>query len=52
MDLQSVFDFGDAMIFAMCFPNVLALIIMAPEIRRDVEDYLERVRSGTIKRMK
>ena len=25
---QSVFDFGDAMIFAMCFPNVLGLYFL------------------------
>ncbi|MFM1931498.1 MAG: hypothetical protein RL226_801 [Bacteroidota bacterium] len=47
---KQVFDFGDAMIFAMCFPNILGLIILAPEIRRDLADYLRRVKSGEIKR--
>ena len=32
---QSVFDFGDAMIFAMCFPNVLGLYFMAREVKED-----------------
>ena len=47
---QSVFDFGDAMIFAMCFPNVLGLYFMAKEVREDLGDYMRRVKSGEIKR--
>lgn len=49
---NQVFDFGDAMIFAMCFPNVLGLYFLAPEIRKDLQDYLSRVKSGEIKRYK
>lgn len=49
---KSVFDFGDAMIFAMCFPNVLGLYFLAPEIRRDLKDYFRRIKSGEIKRYK
>jgi AGCS family alanine or glycine:cation symporter len=47
---KQVFDFGDAMIFAMCFPNVLGLLILAPEIRKDLASYMSRVKSGEIKR--
>lgn len=47
---KQVFDFGDAMIFAMCFPNVLGLLILAPEIKKDLASYLSRVKSGEIKR--
>lgn len=47
---SSVFDFGDAMIFAMCFPNVLGLYFLAPEVKEDLKDYLRRVKSGEIKR--
>ena len=47
---SSVFDFGDAMIFAMCFPNVLGLYFLAPEVKEDLKDYLSRVKSGEIKR--
>lgn len=49
---KSVFDFGDAMIFAMAFPNVLGLYLMAPEVKRDLMDYMARVKSGAIKRYK
>jgi AGCS family alanine or glycine:cation symporter len=47
---QSVFDFGDAMIFAMCFPNVLGLYFLMGEVKQDVADYFKRVNSGEIKR--
>jgi len=47
---KSVFDFGDAMIFAMCFPNVLGLYFLAGEVKGDLSDYLSRVKSGEIKR--
>lgn len=47
---KSVFDFGDAMIFAMCFPNILGLYFLAPEIRADLKDYMKRIKSGEIKR--
>lgn len=47
---SSVFDFGDAMIFAMCFPNVLGLYFLASEVRADLQDYFRRIRSGEIQR--
>jgi len=50
LSLGSVFDFGDAMIFAMCFPNILGLYLLSPEIRADLKDYFRRVKSGEIKR--
>ncbi|GAB4377732.1 MAG: alanine/glycine:cation symporter family protein [Salibacteraceae bacterium] len=47
-----VFDFGDAMIFAMAFPNVLGLYFLAPEIKRDLKSYMQRIKSGEIKAYK
>ncbi len=47
---RSVFGFGDAMIFAMCFPNVLGLYFLAPEIKKDLKNYMDRVKSGEIKK--
>ncbi|MBD81671.1 MAG: alanine glycine permease [Crocinitomicaceae bacterium] len=52
MSLGSVFDFGDAMIFAMAFPNVLGLLFLSKEVRADLKSYLSRVKSGEIKRFK
>jgi len=47
---KQVFDFGDAMIFAMCFPNIFGLYLLAPEVLKDLKSYMSRVKSGEIKR--
>lgn len=52
MSLGAVFNFGDAMIFAMAFPNVLGLLLLAKEIKIDLNSYLGRIKSGEIKRFK
>lgn len=41
---KSVFGFGDAMIFAMCFPNVLGLYFLAPEIKKDLKTYMKKIK--------
>ena len=50
LGLGKVFAFGDAMIFAMCFPNILGLYFLAPEIRKDLKNYMARIKSGEIKK--
>lgn len=50
MSLGSVFAFGDAMIFAMAFPNVFGLYVLIPNVRRAFDDYMARIRSGDIPR--
>lgn len=52
MSLGAVFDFGDAMIFAMAFPNVLGLLFLAKEVKLDLRSYLSRIKSGEIKKFK
>ncbi|THH41552.1 alanine/glycine:cation symporter family protein [Neolewinella litorea] len=47
---SAVFDFGDAMIFAMAFPNVLGLYILMPNVKRALRSYRDRVASGEITR--
>ncbi|MEM6397249.1 MAG: alanine/glycine:cation symporter family protein [Bacteroidota bacterium] len=48
---RAVFAFGDAMIFAMCFPNVFGLFFLMPKVREALNDYMARVKSGEIKRI-
>jgi len=52
MDLGSVVDFSDAMIFAMCFPNIIGLYVLAPKVKADLISYLDRIKSGEIKKFK
>lgn len=42
MNVKSIIDITDAMMIAMCIPNVIVLYILAPEVKRDLKDYLER----------
>ncbi|MFN3827420.1 MAG: alanine/glycine:cation symporter family protein [Micavibrio sp.] len=41
-DLENVIRFTDAMILSMAFPNIIGLYVMAPELKRDLKDYIER----------
>ena len=49
---KAVFDFGDAMIFAMCFPNVMGLYFLMPNVRNALNSYMARVKSGEIAKTK
>ena len=50
--LGAVTDFSDMMILSMGFPNIIGLLIMAPEVKRDLKSYLARIKSGEIKAFK
>jgi len=50
--LGSVLDFSDMMILAMAFPNIIGLLILSKEVRVDLDDYYNRLRTGVIKRFK
>jgi AGCS family alanine or glycine:cation symporter len=40
LELKAVLDFSDAMIFLIALPNLVALYLFAPMVRREVEAYL------------
>ena len=42
MNVQSIINITDAMMVSMCLPNIIVLYILAPEIKRDLKDYLKR----------
>lgn len=44
-DLGAVMDFSDLMILAMAVPNILALYILLPKVKQELNRYLEKVRS-------
>ncbi len=52
MDLGAVVDFSDSMIFAMSIANIVGLYILAPVIKRELESYWSRLKSGEIKRFR
>ena len=40
LELKAVLDFSDAMIFLIALPNLVALYLFAPIVKREVETYL------------
>lgn len=47
-DIMAVMNFSDMMVLAMAFPNVVGLLILAPEVRRDLKSYMNRLKSGKL----
>ncbi len=48
IQLTAVLDFSDAMVFLIAIPNILGLYFFAPEVKRDVNDYIRRVKAGEV----
>jgi AGCS family alanine or glycine:cation symporter len=40
------------MIFAMSFPNIIGLYVMARELKEDTNSFMNRIRSGAIKKFR
>jgi alanine or glycine:cation symporter, AGCS family len=47
--LGSVIDFSDMMILSLAFPNIIGLLILAPEVKKDLKNYMQRLKTGQIK---
>ncbi|PIE11010.1 MAG: sodium:alanine symporter [Rhodobacterales bacterium] len=52
MNLGPVIDFSDAAIFAMALVNILGLYFLMPIVKRELDSYLSRLKSGEIRRFK
>jgi len=44
--MKSIWDFSDAMIFAMIFPNMVGLFFLFPVVKKQLSRYLEAIRSS------
>ena len=40
--MKSIWDFSDAMIFAMAFPNVIGMYFLASELKGDLNNYKKK----------
>ena len=45
--MKSIWDFSDAMIFAMVFPNMLGLFLLFPEVKKQLKRYLDAIKLKT-----
>ena len=48
MQLGSVIDFSDAMIFAMAFPNLLGCYFLLPVVKKELNEYWADYKSGKL----
>ena len=46
VNLKSVLDFGDMMILAMAFPNLLGCFLLSGKVASALEDYMQRLHSA------
>ncbi len=44
--LSHLLSFTDSVFLAMAIPNVLGLYLLAPEVKRDVKEYIERLKNS------
>lgn len=43
--LNAVMDFSDMMVLCMAFPNIIGLLILAPEVKRDLDAYWKKLKN-------
>ncbi len=49
IQLEAVLDFSDAMVFLISVPNILGLYFYAPEIKREVREFIDGVNRGDVR---
>jgi AGCS family alanine or glycine:cation symporter len=50
MQLGSVIDFSDAMIFAMAFPNIIGIYFLLPVVRKELNEYWAEYKAGQLQK--
>ena len=50
VQLGPILEISDALVFLICVPNSLALYFLAPVVKREMNSYLDRIKSGEIKK--
>jgi AGCS family alanine or glycine:cation symporter len=49
-EAKAVTDFGDMMILGMAFPNLIGVMLLSGELRRDLDSYWRKLQTGEFKR--
>ncbi len=50
MNATNVLDLSDLMILGMAFPNVLGVVLLSGKLKRDLDDYWAKLKSGDLDR--
>ncbi len=51
-ELGAVVDFSDMMLLGMALPNILGVLLLSGEVRRDLKDYFGKVKQGIIQKVR
>ena len=46
--MKSIWDFSDAMIFAMIFPNMVGLFFLFPVVKKELSKYLDAIKKNNL----
>jgi AGCS family alanine or glycine:cation symporter len=49
VNLGAVLSFSDAMLFAMALPNVIGLYLLAPVVKRELNSFIAKIKTGEVK---
>ena len=49
-DADVILDFGDLMILGMAFPNIAGVVLLAPQVKAELDRYLTRLAAGEFQR--
>jgi AGCS family alanine or glycine:cation symporter len=52
VQLGPILDISDALVFLIAVPNILGLYFLAPIVKKELDSYFARVKSGEIKKYK
>ncbi len=50
VQLGPILDISDALVFLICVPNIFGLYLLSPIVKREMESYFARVKSGEIRK--
>ena len=48
--LKSVLSFGDAMTYFISIPNIIAIYVLGPKVKKELSIYFAKIKSGEIKK--
>ena len=52
VQLGPILDISDALVFLICVPNILGLYILSPIVKKELDSYFARIKSGEIQKFK
>jgi len=52
VQLGPILDISDALVFLICVPNILGLYVLSPIVKRELDTYMGKIKSGEIQKYK